>query len=208
MMADTESSQVPSCANCSKVQEDGATPLQRCARCRTTHYCSKDCQKADWKNHKKNCGPASSNGTSSNRGGLQSSKGLAESFLVLSTKTWLHNRPENEVYTLLVDSYRMRIEDELNFRGEVQDDAIYDGKDSVPAFRRSLQKAEKAGVLPPWWTKEKRYACIAKGDAKDHWSTLHGAVEKSDIQEHYKNSSMPMQLVMLAEEVVGSNVMA
>lgn len=113
------------------------------------------------------------------------------------------------MYTLLVDSYRMRVEDECNFRGDISEDSLYGGGNPVVGFRRFLQKAEKkTGVLPPWWTKEKRDACIAKGNAKDHWSSLHFAVEKSDIQEHYKNPTMPMQLRMLAEEILGSNVMA
>lgn len=38
-----------SCANCSKPAET------RCSACITTYYCSKDCQKSDWKNHKPNC---------------------------------------------------------------------------------------------------------------------------------------------------------
>ncbi|KAI0951500.1 hypothetical protein AcW1_008534 [Taiwanofungus camphoratus] len=29
--------------------------LQKCARCKAVKYCSKECQKADWKNHKQVC---------------------------------------------------------------------------------------------------------------------------------------------------------
>ena len=28
---------------------------QRCSRCKQTNYCSKECQRADWKKHKKQC---------------------------------------------------------------------------------------------------------------------------------------------------------
>lgn len=204
-MPDADASKVASCANCSKVQEDGAAPLKRCSWCRTTHYCSKDCQKADWKEHKKGCG----SGSSPSNNGFLSSKPAVESLLGLDTKTWLHSRPEAEVYTLLIDSYRLRIDDEYAFRGDISDFSLYGGGNPVKDFRRYLQKAEKrTGVLPSWWTKEKRDACIAKGNAKDHWSSLHFAVEKEDIQEHYKNPVMPMQLRMLAEEIWGSSVMA
>lgn len=41
------------CILCGKVPPK---PL-RCSRCRLTYYCSKECQKSDWKNHKKNCLP-------------------------------------------------------------------------------------------------------------------------------------------------------
>lgn len=47
----------------------------------------------------------------------------------------------------------------------------------------------------------------SKGAANSGWGSLHAAVEKSDIQEHYNNNMMPMQLRMLAEEILGSNVM-
>jgi hypothetical protein len=35
--------------------------LMKCQRCKAAYYCSKECQVADWKNHKKRC-KAMSNG--------------------------------------------------------------------------------------------------------------------------------------------------
>lgn len=29
--------------------------LKQCAKCRAEHYCSRECQKADWKKHNKVC---------------------------------------------------------------------------------------------------------------------------------------------------------
>ena len=40
------------CSFCSGTQN-----LSNCGRCRKVKYCSKDCQKKDWKNHKSNCKP-------------------------------------------------------------------------------------------------------------------------------------------------------
>lgn len=34
-----------------------ANTSQNCARCKKVHYCSKECQQKDWKNHKRNCKP-------------------------------------------------------------------------------------------------------------------------------------------------------
>lgn len=39
------------CAYCNKSD----TKLLRCGRCKTTYYCSKECQKPHWKKHKKVC---------------------------------------------------------------------------------------------------------------------------------------------------------
>ena len=44
------------CFNCSKSQAELPDPLKRCAKCQSEHYCSRECQKADWKVHKMVCG--------------------------------------------------------------------------------------------------------------------------------------------------------
>jgi len=119
----------------------------------------------------------------------------------------LAKHTEEKAMTILIDSYRMRVEDELNFRGNEAKDSIYDGGDPVKGFRRYLVKAESvSGLLPRWWNEHKREACVALGARKDHWYRLDRAVEKSDIQEHYGDGAMPMHLRMLAEEIVGSYV--
>ena len=44
---------VKRCRNCSKISEQAA--LFICSRCGRSHYCSKKCQKEDWKRHKPEC---------------------------------------------------------------------------------------------------------------------------------------------------------
>lgn len=39
------------CKNCEKYTKD----LKICAKCRFTYYCSRECQKKDWKEHKEDC---------------------------------------------------------------------------------------------------------------------------------------------------------
>lgn len=39
-------------------KDKGQPPLQNCAKCKWTFYCSTKCQKIDWSRHKKECAPA------------------------------------------------------------------------------------------------------------------------------------------------------
>ncbi|ORY08768.1 hypothetical protein BCR34DRAFT_603293 [Clohesyomyces aquaticus] len=43
------------CAGCGKLEREGGKALMRCARCKGQNYCSKECQKKCWKDHKRNC---------------------------------------------------------------------------------------------------------------------------------------------------------
>lgn len=48
---------------------------------------------------------------------------------------WLYDKPEPEVYKLLIDCYRLRIDDEYVFRGDVDEDGLYGGASSgLPGF--------------------------------------------------------------------------
>ena len=42
------------CANCG-IEKSGGTKFWACAKCKATHYCSRDCQSAHWKVHKAGC---------------------------------------------------------------------------------------------------------------------------------------------------------
>ena len=181
------------CASCKK--SPPAVTLKRCAKCSVTPYCSRECQKADWKSHKKSCGKQGSQADSSpfsstNAGSnvLSPPKGLdgpvTKPFTRLDNGTWLHDRPERDVYRLLIDAYRMRMEDEYTLEGEADADSIYGGAaDGTAGFRRFLRTVEqRRGLLPGWWTPEKSAACVEFGrDSDENWSSLSRAVEKEDI---------------------------
>ncbi|KAJ5964057.1 uncharacterized protein N7479_003933 [Penicillium vulpinum] len=44
-----------SCQVCGKDKQADGSGLLACSRCHKANYCSRDCQKADWKKHKKSC---------------------------------------------------------------------------------------------------------------------------------------------------------
>ncbi|EXJ60975.1 hypothetical protein A1O7_05128 [Cladophialophora yegresii CBS 114405] len=137
---------------------------------------------------------------------LSAPRAVARPFHALSEKKFLHNRPEDDVYKLLIDCYRFRVEDDYKFAGEVEEDCIYAGApNSYEPFKRFLRKAEQRdGLLPTWWSSEKAKACLEYGKKQKHWSDLGCAIEKHDVTEHYEDNLMPMKLRMLGEQILGT----
>ncbi|ORY12359.1 hypothetical protein BCR34DRAFT_600737 [Clohesyomyces aquaticus] len=43
------------CSRCHRYPDADEAPFQHCARCKSRHYCSKECQSNDWKLHKTEC---------------------------------------------------------------------------------------------------------------------------------------------------------
>ncbi|OAR02514.1 hypothetical protein LLEC1_01296 [Akanthomyces lecanii] len=183
-----------------------------CQRCPTTKYCGRACQTAHWPVHRSSCGSqttASSAARPSNSAKLSPPKGLqqgiAHPFTRLDKGTWLHDRPQKDVYALLIDAYRLRVEDLYNLEGEAETDSLYGGApNGLGGFRRFLASvAARPGLLPPWWDATKKKECEELGMDADQWPDLQAAVEKSDIIDHYGDSQFPMQLRMFAEAVYG-----
>ena len=127
----------------------------------------------------------------------------------------MHDRSEDEVFGLLIDTYRLRVKDGYVFTGDVAVDSLY-GSEGDPSagllgFRKFMRTmTTKQGgkkLLPPWWTPNTLQNCAKFARSRlngNQWHDLGCAVEKSDIVEHYHDPMMPMQLRMLAEEIYGS----
>ena len=93
--------------------------------------------------------------------------------------------------------------------GNVDEDSIYLGADtSYPEFQRFLDLAqEREDLLPLWWNKSKRAACLQLERRRGYREELSRSVDKSDIVEHRGNPTKPMNLRALSEKVYGSGVM-
>lgn len=149
--ADSATSSEPPkrCKQCSKPESSltGVT-LKFCSRCRSASYCSTECQKADWPQHKSTCkkpGYTPPPGMSSTGNFLDAMFGGSN----------LDKLPEKDCFAQLIDSYRLRVEDDYVFTGELS--GLYSGEDPRVGFTRFLNMAEKkTGLLPTWWCKEKR----------------------------------------------------
>ena len=91
---------------------------KRCTNCRLAWCCSRDCQKADWKAHKGVIPTDTASGHRASRNVALETK-IAKPFTALCSKKWLHGRSKTDVYKLLIDTYRYRIEYECNFVDDV-----------------------------------------------------------------------------------------
>lgn len=211
------------CNACKKLESTLPGVLKRCAKCQTTLYCSRDCQKADWKSHKKDCSrnqdarssPASSEASHPDSQRMENMFRIFASGTPTSDNWNIFNTPnkpgylarlsEAKAFAAIIDSYRLRKDDEYTFNGETS--GLYNQENPLPDFRHFLTQVEACGdVLPPWWNREKRRACERLA-LSDNWCNINCAVEKSDIIEHYGGDRlMPMRLRMLAERATGSHL--
>ncbi|TVY83493.1 hypothetical protein LSUE1_G004861 [Lachnellula suecica] len=195
------------CNTCKKPATSFPNPLKKCAKCQVTKYCSRECQKDDWKAHKKICSAQSQSGDSkpSSSGGRHN-PGFNFAEALTGGGNSLHSLSEKDAFTQIIDCFRLRCEDEYTFGANTI--GIYDGKDPVPAFKKFLNLAEKREeILPGWWNQEKRTECVEFATGGSEWADLSCAVEKSDIQEHYGDPTKPMALRVLGEKIYGKGFM-
>ncbi|CRG85468.1 hypothetical protein PISL3812_02524 [Talaromyces islandicus] len=107
------------CNSCKKREPWNAQPnqkLKRCSRCRSRLYCSRTCQRSDWKSgHRRACSATSKssedeNGTETDRKRIVKDEEEGHSY-------YLGNLSEEETMNRLIDAYRLRVEDERIYRG-------------------------------------------------------------------------------------------
>jgi mitochondrial splicing suppressor protein 51 len=100
------------------------------------------------------------------------------------------------------------MEEEYVMTGDCDLDSIYGGaRTGHQGFRRFLDRfKEKPELLPPWWSLEHKLLCQSVGRKESGWSSVNCAIEKSDVVEHYKDPTMPMQLRAFGEQVYGASV--
>jgi splicing suppressor protein 51 len=110
---------------------------------------------------------------------------------------------EKDVYRLLIDSYRLRVEGNYNMEGEASADSLCGGApNGLKDFKRFLRLAGlRCGLLPPWWNAEMQRECEKFGMDASQLQDLRCAGEKSDIIDQYGDPRFPMQLRMLAKAV-------
>ena len=123
------------------------------------------------------------------------------------TYEWHKGHEREEVFVRLIDSYRLRIADDLRFsklrRG------IAAGKDPIADFRAYLARAEqRPGLLPSWWRRAGEGGaggdaaeCVALGETHA-WANLRREADKGDILEAFSYASMHHGMLRRLAEVV------
>ncbi|EQB53197.1 hypothetical protein CGLO_07099 [Colletotrichum gloeosporioides Cg-14] len=109
----------------------------------------------------------------------------------LGKGTWFHGQPETDVYKLLMDAYRLRMDDRWDI-AKVKEPALSTGK---------TKSEEGRPMLPTCWNAEKRKECEAVGADTMQWSSLAKKVKKWDIHIHYDDMALAMQLRCVGEKV-------
>lgn len=169
--------------------------------------------------------PSSGDTSSSSGGSASSSSGNASSstaqdtqefnpgdqdtkpYTAISKNLFFHDRLESNTFQLLIDTLRMRQQDELNFDRVRMPGSIHarNNPSSERAFRDFILRAQAVpGYLPTWWKGEiSTDACVEYASRNADFS-LAVAQEKGDIQKTWDEDRMHIVLRMVAERVYGN----
>lgn len=112
--------------------------------------------------------------------------------------------PRGEAYYYIVDSYRLRVDDEYNWTGDAG--GLYGGEtdDAFSEFAQYVELAREKNLLPRDWN-ERSDRDLNKVAAK----LLPYALEKSDLKDldRYKSSPfISIELRGLAEAIYGHSI--
>ncbi|KAI1745196.1 putative MYND domain protein [Xylaria scruposa] len=207
-----------------------ASSLQKCSKC-TTLYCSQDCQKHDWKTHKEICGkqapeqpetvPSPPNGLSkSSTVSIMKSSGYMSEIIAWPQYFLFYDAQPDGV---LIDTYRMRVEEEYDFENDAPLDTIhcigirdcttkttdqakqYGGgaRSNLAGFRSFLRMAAtRPGLLPSWWNADKQEKCEVLAMDSSQWHYLGRTIYRDDVIDHYGDGRCALQLRMLGLAVL------
>ena len=205
------------CGACSKTNG-----LQQCSTCRTALYCSRECQREDFKAHKKFCPLLAQHKkfvdteAAAQEDGDQAPRSrnldvhVEQPFQAIANGTWLHGRSEKDTFKLLIDSFRLRMEDQYRGARMLARGTIYDMRsdDSSAGFSMWLPEVEsRVGVLPDWWSKEKANECVRYGmEADDNDTCLSTIPSQISLLNYWEDESVLAQLRMFAERIEGWSV--
>ncbi|ROT39609.1 hypothetical protein SODALDRAFT_322981 [Sodiomyces alkalinus F11] len=139
---------------------------------------------------------------------------ITRPFTNLMRGTWLHDRCRKDVYTLLIDAFRLRSDDMVEAQGRFDAEGIYAGRpNSLNAFRRFLSLFEMPAaaprryrLLPAWWDAQAREECEALVLDEKHPHNLYSAFTRGDVLWVFGDLSFPTQLRLFGDAVYGTSI--
>ncbi|KAL2839186.1 hypothetical protein BJY01DRAFT_250604 [Aspergillus pseudoustus] len=206
-MANSSILDAPAGAHCSAIRTT-EPPFRLCAKCRLTRYCSRGWLKADYKIHKKICSQNAAAREHMNNPPRHLSKLVKKPYHKLRDRAWLHDRPRQDVYRMLIDAYRLRMDDEWRSSGQADPKSIYcEGVDSGhDGFHTFIMQADIADVangsaklMPHDWNVTDVIECVTQYSMKkEAWSSLSQKINEDYVYEHYRSYSLGQQLRIFA----------
>ncbi|KAH8601931.1 hypothetical protein B0O99DRAFT_203296 [Bisporella sp. PMI_857] len=139
----------------------------------------------------------------------------AASFKSSTGEDALHHRTASDVKCLLVDTFRLRVEDEMKFKGKLL--GINNNRSQcLSDFKTLLNLAEsRKGLLPKWWNSSIRRDCeqFAVQEMQGQYKynghpegNIYSSTTEGRIQEHYADKNMAVKLRILGQRIYGTSV--
>ena len=161
------------CSSCLKTGED----VLSCV-CKTVHYCSKQCQRDDWKIHKKNCPPFVIGDAGDKGRGMFATRNISQASVILIEEPIL--TLETEIngnvnlmklfnkFMKLPESQRLEIS---KLHDKTEEDSSVNVENFLGAFNTSMVALDSTGFL-------KKFLCVyktnmvARGDPGKSWEIV------------------------------------
>lgn len=215
------------CNVCNKSARQTKRPLLDCGECHRAVYCSQACHNKDQLFHPKICfmleklpkdairGSQSAAYTNIDNGSdRKQSTQMMEALLEAERSrnldravSWFKGLPRLDAYNILIDTYRQRLDDEYQFEGTKR--GLYAGgrqNKPIDDFRRFLDLAGKAKILPHWWNQDRQKECERRAEGTS-WNQLMVKITCDDqMVDHYKDQEMPFKVRFVAERIYGREV--
>ena len=124
-----------------------------CSQCREVSYCCKEHQRSDWSRHKTGCKATARAKASS--APAESPQQAQEVPGMPSPCSWAVGLDAGMQREWLVDCYRMRLDDEYAWQGDIRAGSLYDGSEAshiVQDFLVFCRLAKDCRAIPANWS--------------------------------------------------------
>ncbi|KAG8629265.1 hypothetical protein KVT40_003130 [Elsinoe batatas] len=162
--------------------------LRRCSSCKSVKYVRLANRAAEI-DSKDPC-PTNSAVVMTLKGGIKIAN--PHPYTRLRSGIWLHHRPAEDVFKLLIDTFRRRCYFYDEMEGPYDKRFTYEEEDNTEkGLRYWLRDVEKKPyLLPDWWNEEEHEACVASALVKDSDYWVGKVVDLNDTVDRHQDPSI------------------